>query len=130
MALSENINTLEKAKFREAPNDKSKVAVVVEQDVLGKTKHYNGTIGLASALVPAVSGDKISQVIVKNSNSNAFSRVIYVAVDGGTDYFTLQKGESLIWHPKNNASSTPITQIRILGDAASVAYEIIMDFEP
>ena len=98
--------------------------------VLGKTQHFNGSVGVASALVPAAPGKKISRVFVKNANTNSFSKELKVAMDGGTDYLNLQKGEWVDWVPKNNNSNMPILQVRILGSVDTVAYEILMDFEP
>jgi hypothetical protein len=100
------------------------------KDVLGKTRHFNGSVGVSSALIPSVSGDKISTVLIKNSQSNLSTSILYVAFDAGTDYFPLRRGEFINWSPKANNSGTPITQIRILGSAAGIAYEAIMDFEP
>jgi len=100
------------------------------KDVLGKTIHYNGTVGTSSALVPAVVVNKVSTALVRNPSSNSSSKDLYVAFDGGTTYLTLSPGEFASWSPKNNSSNTPITQIRILGSVANVAYEIVMDFEP
>lgn len=100
------------------------------KDVYGKTQHYNGVIGLVSALVPSVAGNKISNVLVRNPATNGVNDVIYVAFDGGTTYLSLRRGEFAAWSPRNNASNMPVTQVRILGSSASVNYEIIMDTEP
>lgn len=100
------------------------------KDVLGKTRHFNSSVGVTSDLVPAIEAGKISKVYIKNSNDNSFNKKLKVAFDGGTDYITLQKGEYFLWNPKNNNSNTPITQIRVEGSESNVVYEIIMDFEP
>lgn len=100
------------------------------KDVLGKTQHLNGSVGLASILLPTVAGNKISNVLVRNPNTNAVSEVLYVAFDGQTTYLSLSRGEFAAWVPKNNASNSPVTQIRILGSTATVDYEVVMDTEP
>lgn len=100
------------------------------QDVLGKTRHFNGSVGTTPALVPDPAQGKITKVYVRNSNSNSFNKTLGVAFDGQLDYLTLQKGEWKEWEPKKNNSGAPITQIRIVGSEASVDYEILMDFEP
>jgi hypothetical protein len=99
------------------------------RDTLGKTIHYSGTVGLTSALVPPAIGDKLGSVIVRNPQTNGINTTLKVAFDGGTTYITLGRGEFVGWYPKNNASGTPITQIRILGSVAATNYEIIADFE-
>lgn len=100
------------------------------KDVLGTTQHFNGSVGLVSALVPAIAGNKISNVLIRNPASNGVNDIIYVAFDGGTTYLSLRRGEFAAWSPRNNASNSPITQIRILGSVAALSYEIIMDTEP
>lgn len=101
-----------------------------QRDTLGKTEHYNGTVGLSSALVPGSAGDKISNVLVRNPNTNGTTEILYVSFDAGTTYLSLSRGEFAGWSPKNNSSNSPIKQIRVLGSTASVDYEIVMDFEP
>jgi hypothetical protein len=100
------------------------------KDVLGATQHFNGSVGLTSTLVPAVSTKKISTVLVRNPATNGVNDVLFVAFDGGTVYLSLKRGEFAAWSPKNNSSNMPVMQIRILGSSANVAYETIMDFEP
>jgi hypothetical protein len=100
------------------------------KDVLGTTQHFNGGVGLVSALVPSIAGKKLSRVVIRNSNSNSFNKLLKIALDGNNTYWTLQKGETMEWFPKSNASNSPITQIRIEGSEEIVSYEIIMDFEP
>lgn len=101
------------------------------KDVLGKTKHYNGSGVVATpALVPTVAIGKISTVLVRNPATNQVNDKIYVAFDGGTDYLTLSRGEFVAWSPKNNLSGTPISQIRIAVSRDGALYEAIMDFEP
>jgi hypothetical protein len=100
------------------------------KDVYGKTQHFAGSVGLSSVLVPAVAGNKISSILVKNPSINGTTAIISVAFDGGTTYLTLKRGEFASWSPKNNSSNSPITQIRIVGSEATTYYEIIMDSEP
>lgn len=100
------------------------------KDVLGKTTHYNGTVGSPDSLVPSVIGDKISNVLVRNPSTNGINDILYVSFSGGTTYLSLKRGEFAAWSPKNNSSGTPITQVRVSGSTPTVAYEIIMDFEP
>ena len=99
------------------------------RDTLGKTQHFNGTVGLTSALVPSTPQGKLGSVLVRNPNSNGVTEVLYVSFDGGTTYLSLSRGEFAGWYPKSNSSGTPIQQVRVLGSTADVNYEIIMDFE-
>lgn len=101
-----------------------------QKDVLGTTQHYNGSVGLVSSLVPAVAGKKISNVLVRSPATNSVSSVLYVAFDGQSVFLSLKRGEFAAWSPKNDQSNNPISQIRVLGSSASVAYEIIVDYEP
>lgn len=100
------------------------------KDVLGNTQHFNGSVGVVSALVPAAPGGKISNILIRNPATNSVNAVLYIAFDGQTTYLSLRRGEFAAWSPRNNASNSPITQVRVLGSAAGVAYEIIMDTEP
>ena len=100
------------------------------KDVLGTTQHYSGSVGLTSALVPAVADKKISNVLVRSPATNSATSVLYVAFDGQTTYLSLKRGEFAAWSPRNNQSNSPITQIRILGAAVGTNYEIIVDYEP
>lgn len=100
------------------------------EDVQGKTVHYGGTVGVTSALIPAVAVGKISCVFIRNPTRNTPTKKLDVAVDGGTTYTRLDPGEYIIWTPKNNLANIPITQVQIVGLVAGVEYEIIMDFEP
>lgn len=100
------------------------------KDVLGTTQHANSSVGLVSALIPAIAGSKISNILVRNPSTNDINTILYVALDAGTTYFSLKRGEFVVWTPKNNSSNMPINQIRVLGSVALTYYEIIMDFEP
>lgn len=100
------------------------------KDVLGKTQHYNGSVGLTSALIPAVAADKISNVLVRNPASNLVTSILYIAFDGQTTYLSLKRGEFVVWSPRNNQSNSPILQVRVLGSAATVNYEMVIDYEP
>lgn len=100
------------------------------KDVYGKTQHFAGSVGLSSALIPSVAGNKISNILIKNPSTNGVNDILSVAFDGGVVYLTLKRGEFAAWSPKNNTSNTPISQIRIIGSSAAVNYEIVMDFEP
>jgi len=100
------------------------------KDVYGKTQHFSGSVGVSSVLVPAVAGNKISNILIKNPATNNVTTILSVAFDGGTTYLTLKRGEFAAWSPKNNTSNTPIVQVRILGSTAVTFYEIVMDFEP
>lgn len=100
------------------------------EDVQGNTVHYSGTVGITSALIPAVAAQKIGNALVRCPISNSKTQTLQVAFDGGTTYLTLNPGEFVGWSPRKNASGTPITQVRILGGAANTAYEIVLDYEP
>ena len=99
------------------------------KDTLGTTQHFNGSVGLTSALVPSTPQGKLGSVLVRNPNSNSITEVLYVSFDGGTSYLSLARGEFAGWYPKSNSSGMPIQQIRVLGSTASVNYEIVADFE-
>jgi hypothetical protein len=100
------------------------------KDVLGKTIHYNANASTVAASVPAVVVSKISNALVRNPSTNAVTDIIYVAMDNGATFITLKRGEYIIWAPKNDSSNAVINQIKIKSNAASVAYEAVLDFEP
>jgi len=92
---------------------------------LGSTAHYNGTVGTTAVSVPAVAGNAIADVMISNLDSNANSKKLLVSFDGGTNFTTLSAGASLPWTVRGG-----ITQIKVKGSVASVAYEILMNLQP
>lgn len=100
------------------------------KDVLGKTIPYVGTVGTLNLTLPAVVVGKISDVLIRNPDSNGVTVKLLFSFDGGVSFFSLGRGEYIGWSPKNNASDTPINQIVVKGSSATTNYEILMNFEP
>lgn len=100
------------------------------KDILGKTQHYNGSVGITSVLVPAIAADKITNILIRSPSTNSVTSTLFIAFDGQSTYLSLKRGEFAAWSPRNTASNSPILQVRVLGSAAATNYEIIIDFEP
>lgn len=101
-----------------------------QKDVLGKTLPYTGTVGLSNLTLPASSQGKISDVLLRNPDTNGINTKLYLSFDGGTTFFSLSRGEFIGWSPKNNASNTPIDQVVIKGSVALTNYEMLINVEP
>lgn len=99
------------------------------KDQVGKTLHFNGNVGTSPTLIPASQLGVISKLAIRNSNSNQFNKSISVSFDGA-NYWTLQKGELIVWEPKNKPDGSKFQQFTILGNDPTVAYEIILNIEP
>lgn len=100
------------------------------KDVLGKTLPFSGTVGLSNLTLPASSQGKISEVLLRNPDTNGITTKLYLSFDGGSNFFSLSRGEFIGWAPKNNASNMPIEQIVIKGSVASTNYELLINVEP
>jgi hypothetical protein len=100
------------------------------QDILGKTLPFTGNVGTSNLTLPVVSQGKISDVLIRNPDTNLITKKLFLSFDGGTTFFSLSRGEFIGWSPKNNASNMPINQIVIKGSAAATDYEIIINVEP
>jgi hypothetical protein len=94
------------------------------QDLDGTTVVVNGTVGTSNTNLPTVAGGIISEFNIECLESNSLSQTILVSFNG-TDFKTLQPGDSWTWTPKGN-----LTQLIIKGGAASSAYEAVLNREP
>lgn len=92
-------------------------------DVVGSSSHYNGTVGTSSINIPTVSNKVISEFSIANVDADK-SSILSVSLDGGSTFKTIGFNGSWVWSPKGK-----LRQIKIKGDAASRAYEIVMNFE-
>jgi hypothetical protein len=100
------------------------------KDILGKTLPFSGTVGTSNLTLPTSSQGKISEMLLRNPNTNGINTKLYLSFDGGTTFFSLARGEFIGWSPKSNASNTPIEQIVIKGSVALSDYELIINVEP
>lgn len=99
-----------------------------QTDALGITRHFNGSVGTTSVLVPSVTQGDILEVLVKVPVDQPNSRRLKVSFDGGTTYLTLIPGDFVVWDPRKNNSLTLIQQIRLEGNVNSVDYETLFNF--
>lgn len=100
------------------------------KDVLGKTLPFTGTVGTSNLTLPPSVQGKISEMLLRNPNTNSINTKLYLSFDGGTTFFSLSRGEFIGWSPKSNASNTPIEQIVIKGSVALTDYELLINVEP
>lgn len=100
------------------------------KDVLGKTLPFTGTVGLVNLTLPVTPLGKISEMLLRNPDTNGINTKLYLSFDGGVNFFSLSRGEFIGWAPKNNASNMPIEQIVIKGSVALTNYECIINVEP
>lgn len=100
------------------------------KDILGKTLPFAGGVSLTNVSLPPTSQGKISEVLVRNPNTNLITTKLFLSFDGGSTFFSLSRGEFIGWSLKNNASNTPIDQIVIKGSIVNTQYEVIINVEP
>lgn len=94
------------------------------QDLIGQTKHYNGTISTSPTTLPAVADKTISEVIFKCPYQTPQTKTCSISFDGGTTYFTLAVGEFLGWSVKGE-----IEQVKIKGSTSGVTYDMLINYE-
>lgn len=102
----------------------NEVAQFETRDIVGSTSHFDGTADATGESIPSVAGNEISECIVKNVLSNPNARKLLVSFDGGSNFFTLNRSESIVWGLKGG-----LTQIYVKSDSATVDYEVIMNRE-
>lgn len=100
------------------------------KDVLGKTLPFTGTVGTSNLTLPVTSQGKISEMLLRNPDTNNVTTKLFLSFDGGTTFIGLGRGEFIGWAPKNNASNMPIEQVVIKGSVALTNYEMIINVEP
>lgn len=100
------------------------------KDVLGKTLQYAGTVGTSNLTLPPTVQGKISEMLLRNPDTNNITTKLLLSFDGGASFFSLARGEFIGWTPKNNASDMPIEQVVIKGSAAVTNYELLINVEP
>jgi hypothetical protein len=101
-----------------------------QKDILGKTRQFAGTVGTSNLTLPAAPLGVISEFLIRNPDTNNITTKLLLSLDGGITFFTLGRGEFLIWSPKNNESDMPIQQIVIKGSSPTTFYELLANFEP
>ena len=94
-------------------------------DNQGSTVMESSTVGLVNKNFPAVAGPPISEFIIQCPDDQDIDNRLQVSMDGGTNFFTLQPSGNLAWTPKGQT----VTQLTLLGNAASVQYEVIANLE-
>lgn len=92
-------------------------------DLEGSTKTFSGSATTVPSPVPSAPTFAISEVLIKN-NGTATGHVLEVSFDSGVTYFTIAKGDVLIWGPKGG-----VTQLYIKSASGSVPYEILLNLE-
>lgn len=95
------------------------------QDLIGSTKHYSGTVGVAPTAIPTVANKIIAEFQIENDIYNTPpTKTLSFSCDGGTTYTELRLGESMVWTPKGG-----IEQIYIKGSTAGVLFKMIVNYE-
>jgi hypothetical protein len=100
------------------------------KDVLGKTYQYTGSVTTTEILLPSTVLTKISDVLVRNPDTNGINDVLLYNFDGTSNYFRLKRGEFVGWTLKAGPSGTPITQISIKSLSGTINYEVMINLEP
>ena len=93
-------------------------------DKLGITEQFDGVVGVAPVLIPAIAATSISEFIIQCPFDQVDTNTLKVSINGGVNYLTLQPAGFWGWTPKGS-----VKQITLLGNVAGVKYEIVMNKE-
>ena len=97
-----------------------------QRDILGTTTNFSGSVGTSFVAVPSSPGKPIAEALVRCSNQTPQSSVLQVSFTSSTGpWISLSPGEFIGWTVKGY-----MTQIWILGNNASVDYEVVLNREP
>ena len=96
------------------------------KDSIGSTDMFAGTVDQIGIYLPAIAGDPIDNVGIRNAIDQAFASRLEFSYDG-SNWFRLAVGESREDDLRGN-----ITQIRIraAGSLTTCKYEVIMNRGP
>lgn len=96
-----------------------------QDDSLGTSDQYAGTVGVAPVSIPSVAGGVIAHLFIKNPlKTPPYSKVLHFSLDGGTTWHDLGAGEFILWPTRSG-----LTQFQIKGSVASTPYEILLNRE-
>lgn len=96
----------------------------VNNDLAGTTNQINGTATTVPSFAPISAGNSISQILVRSVLENAKENKLLVSFDSGSNFFTLNRSESLIWSLKGD-----VKQIILKSSQNSADYELIFNQE-
>jgi len=91
----------------------------------GTTVQASGTVGLSTVLFPDPAQTPIAEFLIQCPVDQVDTNRLQVSLDGGVSYLTLYPGGHWAWTPKGGL----LTQITLLGNVASVNYEIVANLE-
>jgi len=86
----------------------------------GDTIQDNDTATTSPVDVPAVAGGVITDILIENTNSSAAT--LQVSLDGGTNYFDMDKKSTL-----DGPINADITQIKIKASSGTCDYQYIIN---
>jgi hypothetical protein len=91
----------------------------------GSTVQGSGSVGLSTISFPDPAQTPISEFLIQCPVDQVDTNRLFVSLDGGTNYLTLYPGGHWAWTPKGETTD----QITLLGNVASVNYEIVANLE-
>lgn len=96
-------------------------------DQIGSTDMFSGTVDGTGINLPAVAGDPIDEIGIRNPVDQPFASRLEFSYDGGTNWFRLAVGEA-----REDELRGYKTQIRIraAGSLTTCKYEVIMNRGP
>lgn len=92
------------------------------RDSLGSSTMFTGTVGTIATNVPPSASTSITELFVRCPNQTPNTKTLSFSIDGGTNFFVLYPGESILWPLKG-----AVTQVSIKGSVAGVSYEILIN---
>lgn len=94
-------------------------------DDQGTTLQESGTVGLSNISFPDPALTPIAEFLIQCPIDQSDNNRLYVSLDGGSNIMTLLPGGHWAWTPKGSS----VTQINLLGNAAAVKYELVVNIE-
>lgn len=96
-------------------------------DKLGSTSQYSGSVNQSGTFLPAVAGDPIDGVSIRNAIDQPFASRLEFSYDGGTSWCRLAVGEA---RDDELRGDTTQIKIRAAGALTTCNYEVIMNRGP
>lgn len=94
-------------------------------DKKGSSIAYTGTVGASWTAVPYIAGNNIQSFIIEADIENAVTNTLSVSINGGATVLAVLYPGGVVSHLIKGT----LTQVHILGFAASCNYRATIDYE-
>lgn len=104
------------------------------EDLIGTTKHFNGSVSGTWVAVPSTPNRVIAEAFARCAIDQSSKNRLFVSFDGGAGYLLLAPGEAVGWSIKSSKELASgvvsgITQVFLKGSVPGVTYELVLNRE-